>query len=127
MTEDVEKLEEELKKKKGEMGLLLKELRERAEGKEVEAAATEGIEEKMRMLKEMQTEILEKKTGLEKALKEVQEVAVAIKELKGKPEETIKEEIKPLQERASEKKEELEKVTREMESIKEKYEKKFSG
>jgi len=127
MTEDVEKLEEELKKKKGEMGLLLKELRERAEGKEVEAAATEGIEEKMRMLKEMQTEILEKKTGLEKALKEVQEVAVAIKELKGKPEETIKEEIKPIQERASEKKEELEKVTREMESIKEKYEKKFSG
>lgn len=125
MPENIEKLEEELKKKKEEMGSLIKELKERAEGNGAETAATEGIEEKMRTLREMQTEILDKKTGLEKSLKEVQEVALSIKELKGKPEKIIKKEIKPLQEKVAEKKEALEKAIKEMENIKEKYEKKF--
>jgi len=128
MVEDIEKLEVEMIKKMEEMGSLLKEAQKKTEvakGPGVTPKEMEGLEEKMQMLKEMQIEIIDKKTGLENALRETQEVAREIQELRKKPQGEIKEDIKTLQERAVEKKEALEKAIREMEEIKEKYAKKF--
>ena len=117
-------------KKREEMGSLFKEAQKKTEvtkGPGVTPKEMEGLEEKMQMLKEMQIEIIDKKTGLENALRETQEVARDIQDVRKKPQEEIKENIKTLQERAVEKKEALEKTIREMEEIKENYTKKFYG
>jgi len=131
MVEYIEKLEVEMMKKREEMGSLFKELQERTKNIEPSSMPTnvEGLKEKERLqiLKEMQIEILDKKTDLENALRETQEVARDIKGLRERPEEEIKEAIKTLQERAVEKKEALEKAIKEMDEIKEKYTKKFYG
>ena len=109
------------------MESLFKELQEKTKNIEPSSMPTnvEGSKERSQTLKEMQIETLDKKTELENALRETQEVTRAIEELRKKLQGEIKEAIKTLQERAVEKKEALEKAIREMEGIKGKYAKKF--
>lgn len=127
MSEDVGKLEAELKRKRGEMETLLEELKTRAvklpEKKEI---TTEELKAKLEEVKEMQLEILQKKEGLEKALKEIGDEMRSLEELKAKAEkEDVRPAMQALVEQVKEKKARLEKAIREMEELKEKYAKKF--
>jgi chromosome segregation ATPase len=128
MTEGIEKLEGELKKKKEELEIALKEFKERTTTKPI--TGIESVEEKLKAVKEMELEIQQKKEQLERALKEVQEITSGITRLKAKvpePKEGLIPEIKALQEKLTERKAALEKAIKELEELKEKYTKKFYG
>ena len=127
MTEDVGKLEAELKRKKEELEALLEELKMRA-GKwpEKRDTAAEDLKAKLEAIKEMQLEILKMKEGLENALREIGAEMRLLEELRAKAEkEDVRPTMQTLVERVKDKKARLEQAIKEMEELKEKYAKKF--